>query len=215
MQEVRNAVDQAAREIHQRFDFKNTDTSIELDDETIELHSGTEDRLKAAYQVLQEKIGQARQVPLKALQPGAIEPAAKGSVRQSIKLVTGHLRREGQGDLQVRPPGGPKAQTQIQGAQVRVIEQVEGRPAGRDPRRQGARLRHRAAVHELPLTRRRSRRIACGDRAPGRLRVPQEVILVDLERLKTRAAEIAEEETEEAACHDTRVRSSSYERASK
>ena len=49
LQEVRNAVDQASREIHQRFDFKNTDTSLTLDDEKIELHSVTEDRLKAAY----------------------------------------------------------------------------------------------------------------------------------------------------------------------
>ena len=55
MQEVRNVVDQAAREIHQRFDFKNTNTSLELKDESIEMASGTEDRLKAAYQVLEEK----------------------------------------------------------------------------------------------------------------------------------------------------------------
>ena len=88
MQEVRNAVDQASREIHQRFDFKNTSTSLELKEEAIELASGTEDRLKAAYQVLEEKAVR-RQVPLKALQPGAVEPAAKGSVRQEIKLVTG------------------------------------------------------------------------------------------------------------------------------
>ncbi len=66
LQEVRNAVDQASREIHQRFDFKNTDTSLTLDDEKIELHSVTEDRLKAAYQVLQEKAIR-REVPLKAL----------------------------------------------------------------------------------------------------------------------------------------------------
>src|SRR4026209_1747255 len=88
LQEVRNAVDQASREIHQRFDFKNTDTSLTLDDEKIELHSATEDRLKAAYQVLQEKAVK-REVPLKALQPGDVEPAAKGSVRQTISLVTG------------------------------------------------------------------------------------------------------------------------------
>src|SRR5262249_25837452 len=50
MQEVRNAVDQASREIHQRFDFKNTDTSLSLAEDKIEMHSATEDRLKAAYQ---------------------------------------------------------------------------------------------------------------------------------------------------------------------
>ena len=51
MQEVRNAVDQAGREIHQRFDFKNTNTTLELKEDAIEMASGTEDRLKAAYQV--------------------------------------------------------------------------------------------------------------------------------------------------------------------
>src|SRR5680860_344239 len=88
MQEVRNAVDQAGREIHQRFDFKNTGTSVALEAEAIEMTSGTEDRLKAAYQVLQEKMVK-REVPLKALQPGEVQPAAKGTVRQSVKLVTG------------------------------------------------------------------------------------------------------------------------------
>jgi uncharacterized protein YajQ (UPF0234 family) len=119
-QEVRNAVDQASREIHQRFDFKNTSTSIELKDETLELASGTEDRLKAAYQVLEEKMVR-RQVPLKALQPGAVEPAAKGSVRQSVKLVTGISDDKAKEISKFVRQAVPKIQTQIQGAQVRVL----------------------------------------------------------------------------------------------
>ena len=55
LQEVRNAVDQAQREISQRFDFKDTETGISQDHTTIELRSSTEDRLKAALQVLKEK----------------------------------------------------------------------------------------------------------------------------------------------------------------
>ena len=55
-QEVRNAVDQAMREISQRFDFKGTETSITLNDEAIDMASGTEDRLKAAWQVLQDEL---------------------------------------------------------------------------------------------------------------------------------------------------------------
>ena len=119
LQEVRNAVDQASREIHQRFDFKNTDTSLTLDDEKIELHSATEDRLKAAYQVLQEKAVK-REVPLKALQPGDVEPAAKGSVRQTISLVTGISDDKAKEISKHVRQAVPKIQTQIQGAQVRV-----------------------------------------------------------------------------------------------
>ena len=120
MQEVRNAVDQAAREIHQRFDFKNTNTTLELKDESIEMASGTEDRLKAAYQVLEEKAVR-RQVPLKALQPGAVEPAAKGSVRQTVKLVTGISDEKAKEISKFVRQAVPKAQTQIQGSQVRVM----------------------------------------------------------------------------------------------
>ncbi len=120
LQEVRNAVDQASREIHQRFDFKNTDTSLTLDDEKIELHSVTEDRLKAAYQVLQEKAIR-REVPLKALQPGEIQPAAKGAVRQTIALVTGISDEKAKEISKHIRQAVPKIQTQIQGSQVRVM----------------------------------------------------------------------------------------------
>ena len=71
LQEVRNAVDQAQREISQRFDFKDTETSISQDQTTIELRSSTEDRLKAAMQVLKEKAIK-RNVPLKSLSEGEV-----------------------------------------------------------------------------------------------------------------------------------------------
>lgn len=120
MQEVRNAVDQAGREIHQRFDFKNTDTSVTLEDEAIELHSSTEDRLKAAYQVLTEKAIR-RELPLKAFQPQEIQQAAKGTVRQSVKLVTGISDEKAKEISKFVRQAVPKIQTQIQGSQVRVM----------------------------------------------------------------------------------------------
>ena len=120
LQEVRNTVDQASREIHQRFDFKNTDTSLTLADDKIEMHSATEDRLKAAYQVLQEKAVK-REVPLKALQPQDVEPAAKGSVRQTISLVTGISDEKAKEISKRVRQAVPKIQTQIQGSQVRVM----------------------------------------------------------------------------------------------
>ena len=78
MQEVRNAVDQASREVATRFDFKNTGSSIELSGSELQLHTATEDRLKALVQVLEEKLVK-RQVSLKSLDHGKIEEAAKGT----------------------------------------------------------------------------------------------------------------------------------------
>lgn len=119
-QEVRNAVDQAMREISQRFDFKGTDTSIALNDDAIDMASATEDRLKAAWQVLQEKAVK-RNVPLKALQPGDVQPAAKGTVRQAVKVVTGLSDEKAKEISKFARQAVPKVQTQIQGAQVRVL----------------------------------------------------------------------------------------------
>jgi cyclic-di-GMP-binding protein len=119
LQEVRNAVDQASREIHQRFDFKGTDTSITLEEKSIELHSATEDRLKASWQVLQEKAVR-REVPLKALKPGEIQSAAKGTVRQSIAILAGLSDDTAKEISKFVRQSVPKVQTQIQGAQIRV-----------------------------------------------------------------------------------------------
>ena len=87
-QEVRNAVDQAQREVANRFDFKGTDSSVELGDDTIQLRSSTEDRLRALVQVLEEKLVR-REVSLKALDYGRVEEGAKGHVRQTVTLSVG------------------------------------------------------------------------------------------------------------------------------
>jgi uncharacterized protein YajQ (UPF0234 family) len=118
-QEVRNAVDQASREISQRFDFKGTGTSVDLTGEAIEFHAGTEDRLKAAWQVLQEKAVR-RQVPLKSLQPGEVQQAAKGTVRQTVSIVQGIPDEKAKQISKFVRGTVPKAQTQIQGTQLRV-----------------------------------------------------------------------------------------------
>ena len=88
LQEVRNAVDQASREIGTRFDFKGTDSSIELTDKSIELHTASDERLRALTQVLEEKLVK-RKVSLKALGYGKVEEAAKGTVRQTVTLNVG------------------------------------------------------------------------------------------------------------------------------
>jgi uncharacterized protein YajQ (UPF0234 family) len=120
MQEVKNAVDQAAREVTTRFDFKNTDSTIELNDQEIKLHSSTEDRLRALVQVLEEKMVR-RQVSLKALDYGKVEEAAKGASRQTITLKAGISSDNARAInrfLKEKAPKGLSSQTQ--GDQVRV-----------------------------------------------------------------------------------------------
>jgi uncharacterized protein YajQ (UPF0234 family) len=120
MQEVRNAVDQAQREISTRFDFKGTGSSIELSGNEVHLHSDTEDRLKAAVQVLQEKLVR-RRVSLKALDYHKVEEAAKGTVRQTIGIVAG-LSTERARDINrwIKDKGPKGVSSQTQGDQVRV-----------------------------------------------------------------------------------------------
>ena len=119
LQEVANAIDQAGRELATRFDFKGTDTEISRDNTTIELRSSTEDRLKAALQVLREKAVK-RNVPLKALSEGEIHPAATGHVRQAITVLTGISDEKTKEISKFVKSQVPKIQTHIQGAQVRV-----------------------------------------------------------------------------------------------
>ena len=88
MQEIRNAVDQASREISTRYDFKGTDSTVELTEKTIEMHSESDQRLKALVQVLEEKLVK-RKVSLKALSYGKIEEATKGTVNQTVTLNVG------------------------------------------------------------------------------------------------------------------------------
>lgn len=120
MQEVRNAVDQAAREVTTRFDFKNTDSSIELNDHEIRLHSATEDRLRALVQVVEEKLVR-RKVSLKALDYGKVEEAAKGAARQTISLKAGISADNARAinrHIKDKAPKGVSSSTQ--GDQVRV-----------------------------------------------------------------------------------------------
>jgi uncharacterized protein YajQ (UPF0234 family) len=119
-QEVRNAVDQASREVSTRYDFKGTDSSIELTDKTIELHTESEGRLHALTQVLEEKLVK-RGVSLKALSYGKVEEAAKGTVRQTVTLNVGISTEKGKEIGKFLKENGPKGVShQIQGDQLRV-----------------------------------------------------------------------------------------------
>ena len=119
-QEVRNAVDQASREVTTRFDFKGTDSSVELGDGEIVLRSVSEDRLKALRQVLEEKLVK-RKVSLKALDYQKVEEASGSTARQHVKLVAG-ISRDKATDInkRIKAMGLKGVQSQVQGEQVRV-----------------------------------------------------------------------------------------------
>lgn len=119
-QDVRDAVDQAAREISQRYDFKNTNSSIELGDSQIKLASISEDRLAAARQVLEEKMVK-RKVSLKVLDYGTVETASGNTVRQSVALESG-ISSEKAKELNkaIKAMGIKGIQSSTQGDQLRV-----------------------------------------------------------------------------------------------
>jgi uncharacterized protein YajQ (UPF0234 family) len=120
MQEVKNAVDQAHREVTTRFDFKNTESTIELSGNEIQLHSNTEDRLRALVQVLEEKMVR-RQVSLKALDYGKVEEASRGAARQTVTLKAGISSDNARAINRFIKDNSPKGvSSQTQGDQVRV-----------------------------------------------------------------------------------------------
>ena len=119
-QEVRNAVDQAARELSQRYDFKGTDSTVELKDATIELRSVSEDRINAVRTVVEEKLVK-RKVSLKGVEFGRVEDAAGGTVRQVATLSAG-ISSDKARELNkfIKALGHKGVQSQTQGEQLRV-----------------------------------------------------------------------------------------------
>ena len=119
-QEIRNAVDQAQREISTRFDFKNTNSSIEQKDLAITLHTVSEDRLKALRLVLEERLVK-RGVSLKGLDWGKVDEATQNTVRQVVTIKVGISSDKAREINKMIKEKGPKGMSsQTQGESVRV-----------------------------------------------------------------------------------------------
>jgi cyclic-di-GMP-binding protein len=119
-QEVRNAVDQAQRELATRFDFKGTGSTIEQADLVLTLRSVSEDRLRAVKQVLEEKLVK-RGVSLKGLEWGKVEEAAGSTVRQVVTIQVGISSEKAKEiNRMIKDAGLKGVQSQTQGDQVRV-----------------------------------------------------------------------------------------------
>jgi cyclic-di-GMP-binding protein len=120
LQEVSNAIQQALKEIHQRYDLKDSKSDIQLEGhEAIVLTSADDFKLKAVTDVFQGKLVK-RNVPLKGLQYGKIEPAAGSTVRQKITLQQGISTEKAREIVKAIKDSKKKVQASIQGDLVRV-----------------------------------------------------------------------------------------------
>jgi uncharacterized protein YajQ (UPF0234 family) len=119
-QEVKNAVDQAQREIATRFDFKNTDSSIEHNDLVLTLRTVSEDRLAALRIVVEEKLVK-RGVSLRGIEYGKVEEATQNTVRQVVTIKVGISSDKAREINRMIKEKGPKGvSSQTQGETVRV-----------------------------------------------------------------------------------------------
>ena len=119
-QEIRNAVDQAQREISTRFDFKNTNSTIEQKELVITLHTVSEDRLKALRLVLEERLVK-RGVSLKGLDWGKVDEATQNTVRQVVTIKVGISSDKAREINKMIKEKGPKGvSSQTQGESIRV-----------------------------------------------------------------------------------------------
>ena len=118
LQEVKNAVDQASRELGTRFDFKGVDAGFALEDQRIQLHAQEEFQLGQMLDILRDKLTR-RGIDVRALDPGAVEAAGKQK-RQSFGLKQGIDRDSAKKLVKMIKDSKLKVQSQVQGDQVRV-----------------------------------------------------------------------------------------------
>jgi uncharacterized protein YajQ (UPF0234 family) len=118
-QEVDNALNQAKKEVAQRFDFKNTGTSLDWSGETIVIVSKTDQRALAALDVLKDKLVK-RSVSLKALDASEPRPAGGATYRVECHFIQGIPEDKGKALAKTLRQSGLKIQAQIQGDQLRV-----------------------------------------------------------------------------------------------
>lgn len=119
MQEVRNSVDQAVRELRTRFDFKGSRSDIIFDGEEITLIGDDDFKLKNVIDILEAKLVK-RGINIKALRYGKIEPSAKDTVRQKLNLVQGVDKEQSKIITKLVKDSKLKVQVAIQGDQVRI-----------------------------------------------------------------------------------------------
>ena len=119
LQEVDNAINQTLREIGQRFDFKNAHTELRRDEHMLFIGSADEFKVRATSEILKEKLAR-RQVPLKGVESGPIEPGPAGTAKQQLTLQEGIATDKAREIVRLVKDTKLKVQVSIQGDQVRV-----------------------------------------------------------------------------------------------
>ena len=119
LQEMNNAIVQAQKEIANRFDFKGSKSKIELDHEDVVIVSDDEYKLNSVIDILQSKMVK-RGVPIKNTEFGKVEPAASGTVRQTMTLKQGIGQDDAKKMNKMIRDSKLKVKSQIQGDQLRV-----------------------------------------------------------------------------------------------
>lgn len=119
MQEMDNSVNQVKKEIAQRYDFRGSDASIELGDKEIKLAAEDDYKLGAIIDMLRARMAK-RGIPLRCLELGKVEPAAKGTVRQTITIKQGISKEVGKKIQAAIKATKLKVNAQLQDDQVRV-----------------------------------------------------------------------------------------------
>ena len=119
MQEMDNAVNQVKKEISQRFDFRGSNATVELFDDCVKLTAEDDYKAGASLDMLRQKMAK-RGIPLRALVPGKIEPAAKNTVRQELKIQQGISKEAAKKIVAAIKNTKLKVTAQIQDNQVRV-----------------------------------------------------------------------------------------------
>jgi uncharacterized protein YajQ (UPF0234 family) len=117
--EVTNAINQAAKEVKQRFDFKGTGTQIAWAGEEIVITANSEGRVMAALDVLKDKLVR-RKVSLKALDYTQPKPAGRGTYRLEISLANGIPAEKARAMVKLIKTSNLKVQVAVQGDQLRI-----------------------------------------------------------------------------------------------
>jgi len=141
--ELKNAVDQANKEIANRFDFKGSDARVELADLTLTLHADDEFKLKQVMDLFVAKCAK-RNVDVRAFDPKDVEKASGNKVRQSVNVRNGIEQERAKRIVKLVKDSKLKTQASIQGTAVRVSG------AKRDDLQQVIQL-VRKSVTDIPL----------------------------------------------------------------
>jgi uncharacterized protein YajQ (UPF0234 family) len=117
--EVENALNQAQKELSQRYDFRGTDASVERTEEGLVIRASEDDRVKAALDVVEEKLVR-RKVSLKFFEPGKPEKGPKGTSKLVVKVTEGIDRDKAKQLILLVKDSKLKVQAQIQDVALRV-----------------------------------------------------------------------------------------------